>query len=448
MTPRTIKLLLAMVIGAVLCCSVAIINGAPVFYPDSIGYLVDGQELIRLTTPSSGRPIFYGLAIWFLHWERTTWPIVFVQGLIVTHLIWLALRVQGYAPSISDLLGVIAALVIITPLSWYVSEVLPDIFTGVLLLSLFLLGFAADRLNLAETIYIVLLAAGSAAFHLAHLPIALAIPAVVWIAYLTRRNWRPAIRPALMTAPIVLAVAASLTYSWVEYRSISFTTEKGPPWLMAKLLADGTAKAYLRATCGREHYVICGKLDGLPDTPDGILWGPKRLAGTPEERIKMHAEEGRIFLGTIRMLPGQVVDNVLANTMEQLVTPGFSTEFTPAHGVQIMQDAPYAGREYRQSREAKGWLSDNNLSSMNWFHAGVALVGLVCSVWLAMRCFQLGNARPLLLLATTVFGLLVNACVTGSLSEIHGRYEGRAIWLLPFCAVLSGWVLVRTRRPA
>jgi hypothetical protein len=83
---------------------------------------------------------------------------------------------------------------------------------------------------------------------------------------------------------------------------------------------------------------------------------------------------------------------------------------------------------------------------MNWFHAGVALVGLVSGVWLSVRCFRLGNARPLLLLGTIVFGLLVNACVSGSLSEIHGRYEGRAIWLLPFCAILSGWVLVRMRR--
>ena len=84
--------------GALVMLWPAIFNGYPLLYPDSISYLGDGRPLARilfLHTPKgylAMRSEFYSLGIFPFHWNVTAWPIIVLQSLLTSYILWLVVR--------------------------------------------------------------------------------------------------------------------------------------------------------------------------------------------------------------------------------------------------------------------------------------------------------------------------------------------------------------------
>ncbi len=429
--------------GAVLLCAVALINGGPIIYPDTRDYLADGYQLIRLWSPNNTRPVFYGSAIEFLHWEHTVWPVLLVQGLVLVHLIYLTARAVGARLRPSGLLVVTTALAVLTPVSWYVSHVLPDVFAGVVVLTIYLLAFCRDRLTLGETVYLVLLGTAAISFHLTHLAIGAAVSLVWMLAWAFWKRGRPMIRPALACLPLLLALGGVLLFSAVLYRQLTLTP-KSPPHLMARLIADGPGRDYLEESCGQQKYYLCTHLADLPDTENKILWRwMMRLPHADYERVD--AEAGAIVRGTIKTYPLQVASHMLENTARQLVTIQSGMEFDPITWVNMEELFPFIARDAGGTLQFRGLLGDNLLRPINETHAAVAVASLLIGIFLAWRCLSAGLYAPGTLVLTVLTGLLANAFTTGALGGVFGRYEGRMIWLLPFSACLAGIALARSR---
>jgi predicted exporter len=85
---------------------------------------------------------------------------------------------------------------------------MPDFFTPVVVLCLFLLGFGETRLGRLETASTALIAAIGIAAHLSHLPSALAL---VVLLPLLRRSWRPLLRVA---PPVAAAMLFLVGANW------------------------------------------------------------------------------------------------------------------------------------------------------------------------------------------------------------------------------------------
>jgi hypothetical protein len=212
--------LLTLVIGAAIPSWVAFVNGYPLLYTDTYSYLADGINLVRLKWPDNQRPVFYGLCIWFLHLEKTLWPIVLAQGLVMANLIGLTLRATGVEPRPLTLLAIISLLAIATPLSWYVSHIMPDVFLGVVVLGMFVLGFCRDRLSHLETVYLFFLVTASICFHFTHLLVACLITAASLTASLMMPKLRTVVRPSLFVGTIALALVAFVSFSLAVYKKI------------------------------------------------------------------------------------------------------------------------------------------------------------------------------------------------------------------------------------
>ncbi len=111
----------------------ALYNGFPLLYPDSMTYLGDGPTLARkiFLHQSSNyygmRSFFYSLSILPLHWNLTAWPIVAVQAILTAYVLWLVVRSILTSQTVTGYLILIAGLSLLTPLSWYVSIIMPDI---------------------------------------------------------------------------------------------------------------------------------------------------------------------------------------------------------------------------------------------------------------------------------------------------------------------------------
>ena len=436
--PSTAGWILTLAGAALILCTVAILNGGPIYYPDSGAYLLDADRLFHAQPPYAVRPVFYG--IW-VALSGALWPLpggagfalaLFVQALIVAHIIGLTVRAVGAGLRPGAFLLLTAALVLSTPLSFHVSHILPDIYLPVLSLAVFLLAFCSDTLRRAETIYLFLLAAASASFHLTALPVAAAIVALAALLALCRRRWS---RPVLAAGPLLLAVLALLAFSAAVFQRVALTPNS-PPHLLARLLADGPGADYLRATCPDSGYTLCRYLDRLPATEDGFLW--HMLPSLPtRDGYRIKAEQGQVVRGTLAMFPAQVGWHALVNTARQLVTFKAETQVSRTEWAEFLaSNVPWV-HAYAATRQARESIAGPALDMINTIHSIVAVMSLLLALATVPRLLAAGLIRPAMLTATTLLVLLANAFACGALGGVFARYQGRVIWLLPLAAAAA-----------
>jgi hypothetical protein len=426
-------------LAAVLLCAVALINGGPIIYPDSLAYLIDADKLTHLRAPWAVRPVFYGLAVWPFYWGGQFALALFLQALVVAHVIYLTLRASGARPRPLPYLLLIVALVMLTPVSWHVSHILPDMFVAVMLLSLYLLGFCWAGLGRVETWYVFLLAAASASFHLTAIPVGAAVFALTALLWLSGARHR--VRPLLVLGPLLLALAGSLAFSYAVFQRLTLTPNS-PPHFLARIVADGPGREFLRRTCPQSGFELCDYLDRLPATEDEFLW--TLLPNVPYadgKRIK--AEAGAVIKGTIAMFPAQVAEHMLTNTARQLVTFRSETQFGPAEWAGFRRQDTPVSRALADTLQARGVFERPALDGVNAVHAGIALASLAVALVLLFRSIAARLFRPAALIGTVLIGLLANAFASGAFGGVFGRYEGRVIWLLPLAALTAALVLAR-----
>jgi hypothetical protein len=121
----------------ILLCIPAFINGYPIVYYDTGTYL---EQAIKLSGELD-RPPYYSMFLFPLHFKTTLWGIVFAQGLIGALTITLFCKV--FLPTVKGIVFIpfIALLALSTSLSWQVSQILPDFFTGIMVIALLTLFF-------------------------------------------------------------------------------------------------------------------------------------------------------------------------------------------------------------------------------------------------------------------------------------------------------------------
>ena len=100
---RKLKVLSTIIAASFLLSGIAFYNGYPLVYPDTVGYIGLKANGIR--------SIFYNLFIYPSSWFHSLWPVVFLQSLIVAHLLYLVLRVVFRVTSHIAYLFIIAAYV-------------------------------------------------------------------------------------------------------------------------------------------------------------------------------------------------------------------------------------------------------------------------------------------------------------------------------------------------
>ncbi len=125
------------VAGTVLLCLVAFWNGFPLVYSDTGAYLASAFE----GKVPLARPIGYGLFIRYTALGGNIWLPLIAQSLLFS---WLLLRtVRVLLPSNARLGYAVAMAVTVglTGMGWYASQLMPDVFVGLVVLGFFLLLF-------------------------------------------------------------------------------------------------------------------------------------------------------------------------------------------------------------------------------------------------------------------------------------------------------------------
>ncbi len=443
----------AVLTGALMTIWPAIYNGFPLLYPDSMTYLGDGPVLARklFLHQSSNyygmRSFFYSLGILPLHWNVTAWPIIAFQAVLAAYVLWLVARSILPRSTVRAYLALVAVLSTLTPLSWYVSIVMPDILGPALYLTFYLLTFARETMSRTERLTISGIACWGVTAHATHMILGAGLCALlIGVMLLQRRPKRQFYRAAgEMVAILAVAAAAQLALYGYFYGDPSLNGER-PPYLMARIIADGTGRTYLAQHCGELRWELCNRVQTLNGDADHFLWdGDGGWGGaSPDEQREMRQEEMPFVLATLHAYPREQISKSLAAFWQQLQTFG-TEDLDPSSFVAEQFDdvLPESRSHYLASRQANNTLHIEEFTAFQiWIVRAFLLAALVLLpfVWgrLSERLTGLG--------IVIVSILIANAFVTGSMSMVDERYGSRVIWLLPFLVGLCVLDSVVTRR--
>jgi len=433
----------------------AVYNGYPLLYPDSMSYLRQGAPVAKAVFLHQfagyygGRSLIYSVGILPFHWNVTPWPAVVLNALATAYILWLVVRSLLPERMPQAYLVLVGLLSLLTGLGWFVGWIMPDIFGPVLYLAIYLLVFAPETLSRADRRAVVLIAAWSVASHITHLMLAVGL-CVLFVAVLAvrRQLTRRALRPVGTVAMIAfVAAAAQVALHTYLYGKPSLNGQR-PPFVMARMIADGQGRWYLRQHCPALHVAICAHSNNLPDNVDAFLWRAdgiwQRASLAEQERIRN--EEAPIVLGTLRAYPRQELVVSADHFWQQLQTFDLS-DYDANPWILAMVDTvlPGARSRYLHSRQARETLHDELFSSVQAWAVLASLVLIVCSA-----LFWRAGWTPRVIGLATIIGFVViaNAAVTGVLANVEERYQARVIWLVPLLAIVLGltWLDQRRRR--
>jgi hypothetical protein len=433
----------AILLGALLMMWPAIFNRYPLLYPDSITYLENGSPVARalflhqLSDYYGMRSFIYSLGILPFHWNITLWPIVAFQALLTAYVIWLV--VQSILPhrTVFWYLALAALLSLLTSVSWFVSLIMPDILGPVLYLCMYLLVFARDTLSRPERFVVAVIAWWAVASHATHLMLAAGICVVLaasWVVFRRGFMFGRLKATAGLAAIVMLAAVAHLALHAYLYGEPSLNGER-PPFLMARLIADGPGRWYIEQHCDETKFTVCERIHDLPDDPDEFIWGANGVwqTSSSEAQQQMLREEIPFALATLRAYPRAQVSKSAANFWKQLTSFEIGFDANDWMLGQFDRVLPGGEARYLQSHQAH---NDLPLDFFSMVQNRTVLASLVIIVVFGAILWRRRSSRLVGLALVIIPAVIANAFVTGTLSSAEDRYQGRVIWLVPLLAAV------------
>ena len=413
--------IIAILLGGALLIWPALWNGYPLLYSDTH---------VFITQPTPGhfnwdKPFIYGPWMLLAHAWQSLWGVVLVQGVLLSQLVWLTQQTLG---SVSPLrhLFICVVLSLLTGASWFVSLVMPDIFSGMVVLSIFVLGFS-KKITKTMTGWVSLLGALAIAVHLSHLVIAAACLLVVLVF-----RWR---RFAYAMLPLLIALVALVGTSMYAFNKVA-VSPFGSVFMLARMSADGNVKSVLEKYCPEKTWHLCAWTERLAKDSDSFMWDANGPVWThPGGPIGLAPEASEIVALTVRARPWHVLWSATQNTITQLTMVKLGDtinsdwlDLTVAKSVETFFSSEELAR-YKSAKQVQGTMLER-VSFVSTVGTATVLIGFLMSVYGLLYAWRRRQWTVLALIAMIWIGVLANAFATGGLSKPHYRYQTRIAWLL------------------
>jgi hypothetical protein len=410
----------------------AIWNRFPLLEYDTGGYLARWFE--PWLVPS--RSTVYGLFLVLLA-HPDFWPVVIVQSLLTVWVLSLVLRATGLGGRPLLLVGVTAALAVLTTLPWIAGILLTDIFAGLAVLAVHLLAFAEETLRRWERHALFALLAFSVATHSATFAVVLGLvvgAALIWTALRIGSPFGIARGAAALGLGALMLLSANFATSgrfvW---------TPGGMALSFGRMLQDGVVQRYLAEHCPDRHLQLCAYRTQLPGDADQFFWsGGDTIFNKLGRFDGLGDEMGTIVADSLRAYPAwQARLAVLAaarqfmhiGSGEGVVNSAWHTHWA------IGAFMPSTADDMHAARQQQGELS---FAAINLVHRPVALLSILLLLPLAFAGWRREPLADLAALATTItLALAGNAVVCGVFANPHDRYGARLVWLAPLAVSLA-----------
>ena len=467
--------------------SVLLLNGRPLFYFDSVGYINQGTSILRMVVPSDwltqdpvaaaavasdavagsvgpvaaapadttvngSRSAIFALVLAALYHAHLLVLLPIIGTLALLAALWLPLRVArrliAAAPPLSWLIWLPLLVAAAGSLPFYIAYLMPDLFAPVLILICASLVAFGPEMRRWEILLAAALGLVAVLLHPSHLLIATVMVPVVLLCAAGRRGW--------WVAPLVVA---GLAFGGVAeqflFRSAVKELTKSEvtyfPFLTARMIADGPGMAYLDAHCPDMEIPTCALHTALSlsDNPMRLTASHITFETSAELgsfRRMPQAEQRRVADDQLEFLQAVVFDNplgvitsVLRNTLIQADLNSVEMTIASDDSLALVRRLlPGSGLEQGRLLADRNWLPAVNAVHRVVYGLSLAVIAIIL-VWPGRVAGQIKLFAVVILL-----GILANAFVCGAVSQPANRYGARVIWLLPMLAgLLSLFVLPR-----
>ncbi|WP_139139439.1 hypothetical protein [Sphingobium phenoxybenzoativorans] len=429
----------------------ALVNGMPFLFYDTPGYLgganalahgLFGAKLDWTAAPVMlGRSIYYGSFLYLSLALAGFWPAAILQAAltgvcVVTFLrYFVPLRVGGLV------LGVVIAglmLLACTTLPFFATFMMPDLFSGLALLSATALLLFWKRDGWRRRAFWIGVTAAAALFHPTNVPILLSVVAVCILLHYILEVPRPWLSAAIVLAAASSGIAGEAIFSAGVDHAMGQPPIR-PPFVTARLTADGPGTRYLRDTCPKNGFLLCRYISRLPLPSDYFLWSRSSADGVfraipPAQRRQLAAEETRFVIATVLHLPLETISKFFEGAYKQMNRTGLN-EFNYGWIERGFFKNNLPPHIYDQTAQTRAFELKVPAYQFARFTRTIAIVSLFICLW---AMFDRNIPKPLrMAVAMILCGIIVNAFICGGLSGAHDRYQARVIWLAPWIAYLA-----------
>ncbi|MGO4686270.1 hypothetical protein [Hyphomicrobium sp. 2TAF46] len=449
---QPINPIIAVVLFAAVLLIPAIANGFPFVFSDTGVYL---RAAVEHFFPWE-RSFFYSTFGFIFHLQVSPWPVIAAQSLMVAVLIRIfAIKILSVR---SEAALIIAAMMLsfASSLPWFVGELMPDIFSGALILSSLIIGIAWGRLANWERAFVFALVSGSITVHYGNVLIAwtsLLVLGVLWIV-----GWCPigkvgagfkALVGAILLGTLVIVSANGLMLGRLTVSPAAST------FMLAKLLRDGPAFTILEKNCPASEWALCTELNdlenyrarekretSLPSITDYFLWGgPLARLGwwkslEPEAAFVVRQA---LLVSPLLLLKESAIDSFSQLTHFSLgdaLLP-YDDRGEPVDSIRTVFGKRAVG-EYLASSQARQQLP---LRAINILQTSLVF-GSLCLLACGGIYTRRHDSTVLHLTIAVCSFILVNSVVIATFSSVHDRYQSRVTWLIPMLAslVVARWL--------
>jgi hypothetical protein len=426
----------------------ALYNRYPLVYFDSGAYMEMAANLL----PSYHRALGYPLLMRLTGWMISNWPIVILQGFLVSILsfrlvaFFLPVKRYGYH------FFLILVLSFTTSLSWYAAQLMPDIFTLILVLAtvLILLETATSKGWLAFYLVVIFF---SLLTHLSHIPLLLLVlAAAVGSGYLSDHiDWTLNRKGAIwLTAPIILAFFLTCSYNAASGFGFKMGLSSNV-FITANIGEMGLLKPYLDEKCVESNLSLCSLKDSLPLETGGYLWDKSSPVQNFEGGWKAANEEYSIVVHDFMTSPKHLswfLFGAVKATFKQMfqIELGSGLQYTYADGSPpswpMHSHFSFELNEYLVSVQNKD-ASHLPLGFFKVLNYLSLFFSLLIIGWFVLRGEV--SSSLILLLAVFVSFYFFNAAITGVLANVYERLQCRLLPLFPMFAMLVCFVWYEAR---
>jgi hypothetical protein len=439
--------IIAILIATLVICQAAFYNGFPLVYSDTGTYIFSGHEM---TLPID-RPILYGLFIKFSSLGISLWLTIFIQAFLLSNVLYLLVNSLFENNQFKVFMTLILVLSFLTSMSWYSSQLMPDIFSALCVLVLYLLLISKGE-SIWYQGWLVLLFVFSVNVHYSNLLIMIGVASMIGVWYWKKRKTeqRLKINFKLVGLAFVITIITPFIINYSVAKT--FRNNQGSHvFLMGRMLDNGVLKSFLDDNCPQKNYVLCSCKEDLPENSRELLWSPDspihKLGGWTAIESEFNALLTDLFLSpkhatlfaitSFTATFSQLLQNEVGSG---LISEWYASPDSPPHYA-IATHYSRELKQYEQSRQNKNlWGQGLDFLTVNFWNS----ILLFCSLFVLVlffsskRLWNILSEKSKLLMYVILGGTVFNALITGSLANTYDRLQSRVSWLL----IVLVWIFI------
>jgi len=440
--------ILFVLFGGIIFISVGLINGFPLVTSDTGTYVASGFEYF---VPVD-RPVIYGWFIRNVSLKQSLWFVIFFQGIILSYLLSRIMDVyltKRNSPGWKIIVFILLSF--FTSVSWFCSQIMPDIFTAFSILSLALLLSEKIDSYIEKTVFVLILLLGLLTHNSNLISFSILIVILGVYCILKGKFRRKEINAISFTIILITIISSWFILPEVNRRvGRKYRLSDGAHvFIMGRLLETGILDKYLEENCKTgpdavNNCSLCAYKDSLPSTAINFIWqenGPFYKTGS----WKGTKEEYTKIINYTLTHPSYIAMH-LVKAAEATCRQLLHNDVGNGIDVYGKYTAPYIHIEKHLKHEIPEFnasLQNNNewkpvLNSINRRYNFILILSLLLILgfyWTELKSRFNINGQLKFLGRLFFLCIVCNAFVTGTFANVLDRLGSRIIWIMPLMAI-------------